>query len=59
MRIYDEEHHREAFRSRPALTQGVARQVKSGGQRTVKVSILHEEGDLIARVVTLISKELQ
>jgi hypothetical protein len=34
------------------------RQVQSGGQRTVKVSILREKGDLIARIVTQISKEL-
>ena len=28
---YDEEHHREAITSRPAMMQGVARQVQSGG----------------------------
>ena len=39
--------------------QGVARRVQSGGQRTVKVSILHEKGEVIARAVTLISKDLQ
>lgn len=59
VRFYDEEHHREAIRSRPALMEGVARQVHSGGQRTVKVSILHEKGGIIARAVTLISNELQ
>jgi Transposase DDE domain group 1 len=59
VRFYDAEHHREAIRSRPALMQGVARRVQSGGQRTVKVSILHEKGEVIARAVTLISKELQ
>jgi len=31
----------------------------SGGQRTVKVSVLHEKGDLIAQAVTQISKEIQ
>jgi len=45
--------------SRPALMERVARQVHSGGQRTVKVSILREKGDIIARAVTLISSELQ
>ncbi len=31
VRFYDEEHHREAIRSRPLLMQGVGRQVHSGG----------------------------
>ena len=48
VRFYDEEHHREAITSRPALMQGVARQVHSGGQRKVKISLLHEKGDIIA-----------
>lgn len=59
VRFYDEEHHREAITSRPAMMQGVARQVQSGGQRTVRVSLLHEKGDIIARAVTLISSQLQ
>lgn len=58
VRFYDEEHHREAITSRPALMQGVARQVQSGGQRKVKVSLLHEHGDVIAKAVSLISKQL-
>ncbi len=58
VRFYDEEHHREAIRSRPMLMAGVGRQVQSGGQRTVKVSVLYEKGDLIAQAVTQISKEL-
>lgn len=58
VRFYDEEHHREAIRSRPMLMAGVGRQIQSGGQRTVKVSVLHEKGDLIAQAVTQISKEL-
>jgi hypothetical protein len=41
------------------LMSGVGRQVRSGGQRRVRVSILHEKGDVIARAVTLISNELQ
>lgn len=59
LRFYDGEHHREAIRSRPMLMSGVGRQVRSGGQRRVRVSILHEKGDAIARAVTLISNELQ
>jgi hypothetical protein len=56
--LFDQEHHWEAIRSRPMLIQGVGRKVQSGGERTVKVSILHEKHDLIANAVTLISKEL-
>lgn len=59
VRFFDEEHHREAIRSRPMLMHGVGRQVQSGGQRTVKVSILHEKQDLIAHAVHLVSNELQ
>ena len=59
VRFFDEEHHREAIRSRPMLMQGVGRQVQSGGKRTVKVSILHEKQDLIAHAVSLVSNELQ
>ena len=58
LRFYDEEHHREAIRTRPMLMAGVGRQVQSGGQRTIKVSILHEKGDRIAQAVTCISNEL-
>ena len=58
LRFYDEGHHREAIRSRPMLMQGVARQLRSAGRSTVRVSVLHENGDLIAHAVTLISKEL-
>ena len=56
--FYDDQHHREAIRSRPMLMQGVGREVHSGGQRTVKVSILHEKSDLIVEAVTHISNEL-
>lgn len=58
VRFYDEEHHREAITSRPAMMQGVARQVRSGGQRTVRVSLVHEKGDVIAHAVTRISSQL-
>lgn len=59
LRFYDEEHHREAIRTRPMLMSGVGRQVQSGGQRSVKVSLLHEKGALIASAVTQISNELR
>jgi hypothetical protein len=58
LRFYDEEHHREAIRTRPMLMSGVGRQIQSGGRRTVRVSVLHEKGDLIAQAVTRISNEL-
>ena len=58
VRFYDREHHREAITSRPALMQGVARQVQSGGQRTVKISIVYEKGEEIIRAVELISNQL-
>ena len=58
VRFYDGEHHREAIRSRPMLMSGVGRQVQSGGQRTVKVSILHEKGDIVAKAIGAISNEL-
>jgi len=41
------------------LMNGVGRQVQSGGQRTLKVSILYEKDSLIAQAVTQISNELQ
>ncbi len=59
VRFYDEAHHREAITSRPALMQGVGRAVQSGGQRTIKVSLLHEYREEIAALVTLTSKQLQ
>ena len=59
VRFFDEAHHREAITSRPALMQGVARQVQSGGQRTIKVSLLHEYREDIATLVSLTSRQLQ
>jgi len=59
VRFYDEEHHREAISSRPALMQGVARQVQSGGQRKIKVSLMHGSSAQIMRSVTLTSNLLQ
>lgn len=58
IRFYDEAHHREAITSRPALMQGVARQVQGNGQRTVKVSIVHEKKDIIEKLVEQTSRQL-
>ena len=57
-RFFDEHHHREAISSRPALMQGVARAVHSGGQRTIKVSLLHEKGAQIEVLATRTSQQL-
>jgi hypothetical protein len=57
-RFYDADHHREAITSRPALMQGVGRQVQSGGQRTMKVSLVHEKGAVIEVLVRRTSKQL-
>jgi len=57
-RLYDGAHHREAITSRPALLHGVARLTRSGGQRTVKVSVQHEKGDLITAAITQVSNTL-
>jgi hypothetical protein len=58
LRFYDEEHHREAIRSRPMLMAGVGRQIQSGGRRTVRVSVMHDKSELISQAVTQISNEL-
>jgi len=58
VRFYDSEHHREAITSRPALMQGVGRQVQSGRQRKVKVALVHELGEAIALAVTRVSQSL-
>ena len=58
-RLYDGDHHREAITSRPALLNGVGRLTAHSGQRTVKVSLQHEKGDLIAQAITAVSNTLQ
>ena len=58
-RLYDGDHHREAITSRPALLHGVARLTRSGGQRTVKVSVQHEKSDLITAAITQVSNTLR
>ena len=58
VRFYDSEHHREAVTTRPYLMEGVGRQVQSGGQRTVKISLTHEKGADVAEAVSLISRRL-
>ena len=58
VRFYDDGHHREAITSRPALMQGVARQVQSSGQRTVKVSLVHEKSEIIVQLVGRTSRQM-
>lgn len=58
VRFYDSEHHREAVTTRPSLMQGVGRRVQSGGQKTVKISLTHDQSTIIAQAVTLISRRL-
>lgn len=59
VRFYDGEHHREAITSRPALMQGVSRQVQGGGQRKMKISLVHEKAEAIMNAVGLTSSQLQ
>ena len=58
VRLYDGDHHREAITSRPALLSGVARLIRHGGQRTVKVSVRHEKSDVITAAITQVSNTL-
>lgn len=58
VRFYDSEHHREAVTTRPYLMAGVGRQVQSAGQKTVKISLTHDQSSKTAAAVTLISKRL-
>jgi hypothetical protein len=58
VRLYDGEHHREAITSRPALLGGVARLIKHGGQRTVKVSLQHENRGIIVQAIEFVSNTL-
>lgn len=58
VRFYDETHHREAITSRPALMQGVGRRVESGGQKHIRVSILHEKAEVITAAIRRISGEI-
>jgi hypothetical protein len=58
-RMFDGEHHREAVTSRPALLEGVARMTKSGGRRTLKVSLQHEKKGDLQGLILNISRTLQ
>ena len=44
--------------SRPALMQGVGRRVESGGQKHIRVSILHEKAGVITAAIQAISGEI-
>jgi hypothetical protein len=58
-RLYDDQHHREAITSRPALLHGVGRLIRSGGQRTIKVSVQHENSDWLSAAILRVSNSLQ
>jgi hypothetical protein len=58
-RLFDGEHHREAITSRPALMQGVGRQSVSGGQRKVRITLVHEKADVIMQQVGFNSRQMQ
>jgi hypothetical protein len=57
-RLHDGAHHREAITSRPALLGGVARLTRHGGQRTVKVSLQHENRAGLVRSIAHVSNTL-
>jgi hypothetical protein len=57
-RLYDGAHHREAITSRPALLGGVARLMRHGGQRTVKVSLQHENSAQLTQAIAIVSNTL-
>jgi hypothetical protein len=58
VRFYEEDHNAEALTTRPTLMQGVGRQVASGGQKTIKFSILHGKVDELVAAITATSKEM-
>lgn len=59
VRLFDADHHREAITSRPALLGGVARSIRHGRQRTIKVSLQHEQSAFIAQAIHVVSNTLQ
>lgn len=58
-RLYDGAHHREAITSRPALLGGVGRLIAHGGQRTIKVSLQHENSNLLTQAISIVSNTLR
>jgi hypothetical protein len=57
-RMFDGGHHGEAATSRAALLEGVGRMTKSGGRRTLKVSLPHEKRGEIQKLILNISRTL-
>ena len=57
-RLYDGAHHREAITSRPALLGGVGRLIAHSGQRTIKVSLQHENSALLTQAISMVSNTL-
>ena len=58
VRLFDGEHQREAITSRPMLLSGVALLIQHSAQRTVKVSLQHENSDLLAKAILQVSSTL-
>jgi len=59
VRLYDGAHHREAITSRPALLGGVGRLIAHSGQRRIKVSLQHENSDLLTQAISMVSNTLR
>jgi hypothetical protein len=57
-RLHDGAHHREAITSRPALLGGVARMTRHGGQNTIKVSLQHENREVLVQSIAHVSSTL-
>ncbi len=51
-RLIDDSGHHEAITSRPAMLNGVAREVKHSGQKTIKVSLMHAGCEKIRELIT-------
>jgi hypothetical protein len=56
--LFDGEHHRKAITSRPARLGGVARMTRHSGQGTVKVSLQHQKGEELQKVIVQVSRQL-
>jgi hypothetical protein len=59
VRLHEGAHHREAITSRPALLGGVARLIRHGGQRTVKVCLQHENRAALMSSIAHVSNTLK
>ena len=55
-RLIDDSQHHEAITSRPAMLNGVARQVEHSGQKTLKVSLMHASADKIRELLVVANR---